>query len=490
MPNENAVARCTISRRIFNLLLLLVTIGASAAFAQDGPVINIRDYGAMCDGSDDTRVVQTALNALPPGGTLVFPCIASITRVSLKRASRITIAGQDGGGVSLLTETGDIWATAFSVTYCDSCMIRDLVFEGNFKNIIPFDIEESNDTTVYGLTIRNVNLAGAAFLALHNRGNQYRNNTIQNVGLALNPGLYDTTRGMWIGGVSDDAAETGVSAIGNYFVDIAGTALVAHGTNITVANNRGERLNWACIKVVPLGNNDTLIAGNNCSGAGARWLIGGGIMTEYYNSSYERTVIRDNTLEGYSDSDVDRIPDSPNVGINIANTPDKTSHNVTISNNTIRNTLYDGIQISGPTDNFVIDSNIIERTISPGKQWNGINLQGDSGKQIVNGTIRRNLITGKFDGIHVSANGGVVNALTVENNSVVVIARDGLHLEEQNGGQISSVSLSNPCFSQIARRTVWDNRPKGMQLFSIPVLPGGREETARPKGCSDPRLLQ
>ena len=198
--------------------------------------------------------------------------------------------------------------------------------------------------------------------------------------------------------------EINVTVSDNNFSDISATALVVHGSGITITGNAGVRLNWACIKVLPLGGSgSTLVANNRCSGAGARWLIGGGIMTEYYNSSSENTVIRDNTLEGYAAGDVTRIPDSPNVGINIANTPDKVTHNVQVINNTIRNMLYDGIQISGPTDNFVIENNLIERTISSGVQWNGISLQGDAGKVISNGVIRRNLIRGKVDGIHVSA---------------------------------------------------------------------------------------
>ena len=67
--------------------------------------------------------------------------------------------------------------------------------------------------------------------------------------------------------------------------------------------------------------------------------------------------------------------------------------------------LYDAIQISGPTDNFVIDGNVLDRTISNGTQWNAINLQGDAGKVLTNGIIRHNLMRGKFDGIHIAADG-------------------------------------------------------------------------------------
>ena len=246
------------------------------------------------------------------------------------------MAGVNGGGFLLLTQTGDNWAKAFAVNYCSSCTFRDMVFEGNNKDIIPFDIEESSNSTVSGLTIRNANQPGAAFLAVHNTGNKYLNNTIQNIGMSLNPGVADAARGMWIGGVSDATKETSVTAANNNFSDISGTALVVHGSGGTISGNTGVRLNWACIKVLPLGGaGSTLVANNHCSGAGAKWLIGGGIMTEYYNSSTETTVIRGNVLEGYAVNDVARVPDSPNVGINVANPPDKLTHNVQILNNTI-----------------------------------------------------------------------------------------------------------------------------------------------------------
>jgi hypothetical protein len=477
--------------RAFQLIVLVCLCVACAPFAlaQDSKELNIRTFGARCDGSDDTRAVQAALSALPDGGTLMFPCLAGITQVSVAGRTRITIAGADGGGVLLLTQTADVWSRAFAVTRCTSCAIKDMIFEGNEKDIVPFNIEDSYDTTVSGLTIRNVRHAGAAFLAVHNDSNRYLYNTIHNVGMDRSPGQFDTARGMWIGNVSEATKETNVTIASNSFTDISGTALAVHGSGITITDNNGARLNWACIKVLPLGGagGGTLVAGNKCSGAGAKWLIGGGIMTEYYNSSFETTMIRENFVEGYSAEDVARVPDSPNVGINIANTADKISRNISVIGNTIRNTLYDGIQISGPTDNFLIDSNLIERTISVGVQWNGISLQGDSGKTISGGIIRRNLISGKFDGIRLSANNGTITSLTLDSNSVVSMGRDGVHVEVQNNGRANEIGLTDACFASIGRAAVWDNRPKAVQLYAFQGPPGGRNRSVWQVKCADPR---
>jgi hypothetical protein len=436
--------------------------------------LDIRSFGARCDGSDDTGAVQSALNAIPVGGTLNFSCQAGIRQVSLSNRSNITITGSNGGGVKMLTETGDVWSRAFSIYYCSGCTIRDMVFEGNNKDIIPFNIEESSNTTVSGLTIRNVKHAGAAFLALHNNGNKYLNNNVQNVGMDRGP-IVDTTRGIWVGNVSDALKETNVTISGNTLIDISGTAIASHGSGMTITNNTGIRLNASCVKALPLGGSgSTLIANNNCSGASAKYWIGGGMMTEYPNSSYENTVIRDNVLEGFAAGDVGRILDCPNNGLGIANPVGKTTHNIQVLNNTFRNFLYDSIQVTGPTDNFVIEGNIIERTISTGDQWGGIAIQGDSGKVYTNGVIRRNMIRGKFDAINLGGNGGAIRGLTVDNNSVTSTRRDGVHIEVLNGGDISSVTMTNNCFSAISGTTIWDNRS------------GGFPPAPQSPSCSDP----
>jgi hypothetical protein len=475
---------------IASAVLLAVLFAGATKTARAQSEDDIQSYGVRCDGSDETAAVQRALSSIPTGGTLYFSCMVGISQVSLSGGSEITIAGKNGGGVTLLFQTGDAWAKAFTIRRCASCTIRDLVFDGNDKNIIPFNIEESSDTTVRGLTVRNVRDAGAAFLATHNTGNKYLGNRLENIGMDRSPGPTDTTRGIWIGGVSDSEKETNVTVSGNNFADISATAIVVHGSGITVTNNTGVRLNWSCIKVLPLGGTgSTLVANNNCSGAGARWLIGGGIMTEYYNSSYEQTVIRENTVEGYGPGDVTRIPDSPNVGINIANSPDKTTHNVQILKNTIRNTLYDGIQISGPLENFVIENNLIERTITSGTQWTGISLQGVKGGVVSKGVVRTNLVKGKFDGIYLSADAGKINDVVFQTNAVLSTSRDGLHIEVQNGGLVSGLSMNgDSCFSSIGRRIVWDNRPKDAQLVYVQQLPINRR-TGGPiaPACSDPR---
>jgi hypothetical protein len=483
--------------RIFHAALILTTVtacGTPGASANAGPydpqdeaVLDITSFGARCDGSDDTAAVQAAMNATPINGTLMFSCLAGIRQVELSNRANITFAGLGGGGVALLAQTGDPWSRAFSVIHCESCTIRDMVFEGNSKDIIPFSIEQSTNSTVIGLRIRNVKQAGAAFLAIHNDGNKYLNNIIENVGMDRSP-VTDTTRGMWIGNVADTQIETNVTIADNNLADISGTAIAVHGSGIAITGNSGVRLNSSCVKVLPLGGSgETLIADNRCSGAGAKWQIGGGLMTEYWNSSSEKTTIRNNFLEGYSEADVARIPDSANIGINIANSDGKITRNLVITNNTIRNFLYDGIQISSSIDNFVIDSNLVDRTNASGVQWNGITLLGDGGKVMTNGTIRRNLIHGKFDGIRIDANPGTISRLKLDANSLVSMSRDGVHVEVQNGGRISEIGLSDPCFSRIGRQSIWDNRPKSEQL-RIPSVRAPLRDAARPAPpCGDPR---
>ena len=67
------------------------------------------------------------------------------------------------------------------------------------------------------------------------------------------------------------------------------------------------------------------------------------------------------------------------------------------------------------------------------------------------------------------------------------MTRDGLHIEVQNGGEASRVGLVNSCFFGIARRTVWDNRPRSLQVQTPQPYSVGRNPGGQTAGCSDPR---
>jgi hypothetical protein len=83
----------------------------------------------------------------------------------------------------------------------------------------------------------------------------------------------------------------------------------------------------------------------------------------------------------------------------------------------------------------------------------------------------------------MSGNGGTIRDVTVEENSLVSIGRDGLHIEVLNGGQVSGVGLSNSCFAGVRNRAVWDNRPRAMAMQTAPSA----REVAVSSSCSDPR---
>src|SRR5690242_2158797 len=62
--------------------------------------LDIREFGARCDGSDDAYAVQAALDALTDGGRLAVTCRAGIgpTGIRLRRKKGVIVEGSAGGG--------------------------------------------------------------------------------------------------------------------------------------------------------------------------------------------------------------------------------------------------------------------------------------------------------------------------------------------------------------------------------------------------------
>jgi hypothetical protein len=437
--------------------------------------VDIKTYGVKCDGSDDSAAVQKALDAIVAEKPLNFTCMASIRQINMNGKSGVKLYSTNGGGLRMLSGIGDVWGRAFNVRSCSSCVFENIVFEGNNQDIIPFTIEESNNSTVQ-ITVRNVRHAGAAIQALHNTSNKYIKINMENVGMDRGPAV-DTTRGLWIGNVSPETMETNPLVDGGTFTDISGSAIVVHGTNMTVTNNKLVRLNASCVKMQPLGPETatSTIQNNDCSGAGAKYWIGGGMMTEYPTSAKERVRIINNKLKGYAESDVTRVLDCPNNGLGIANGDGKTSYNVEVVGNTFEDFKYASVQFTGSTTGFLVERNLMKRTFPGGDQQYGLEIQGDANKVYQGGTVRNNWIIGKMDGINLGGNRGLIDGVTFSNNSIEKSARDGLHVEVVNGGTITNIPLSGMCYSQIGYMTIWDNR--------TPPMPAPPQSAT----CPDPR---
>ena len=91
-------------------LALCIACAVPATLAGLDPQIDVRDFGAVCNGmNDDSAAMQAALDALPSdGGTVNIPCTVGIgvSGVVLANRSNITIQGTvPGAGIRSLTPT-------------------------------------------------------------------------------------------------------------------------------------------------------------------------------------------------------------------------------------------------------------------------------------------------------------------------------------------------------------------------------------------------
>jgi Cu/Ag efflux protein CusF len=107
---------------------------AKKAVAQDELMINVKDYGAVGNGTtDDTTAIQNAVNAATAGGTVLFPVgyykITSAITVTQPICLQGTVAGKDGSGIGsgIMSTSG---TNAFTCS-SDRVSFRDLMFLAN-----------------------------------------------------------------------------------------------------------------------------------------------------------------------------------------------------------------------------------------------------------------------------------------------------------------------------------------------------------------------
>ena len=100
--------------------------------------INVKDYGALCDGvTDDTVAIAAALAAVVDagGGTLYFPSGVCVGTVILDSISNINIEGSGWGSV-LKIPSGTSY-NAIQMTNCSNIRVSNLAIDGNKANVVP-----------------------------------------------------------------------------------------------------------------------------------------------------------------------------------------------------------------------------------------------------------------------------------------------------------------------------------------------------------------
>jgi Pectate lyase superfamily protein len=147
-------------------LLLIATAAPSLAQVAKTGRANVRDYGALCNGTyDDTSAFQQAIAAAPIGGIVFVPpghCVVSQTLV-ISSSHSVSLAG-DGVGSQIFQNNSA--ATLLQFTGVTAISIRDL-FLGSAATLFGTALIELDNS--YRNRIDNVTMLGG-YYGLHLKG--------------------------------------------------------------------------------------------------------------------------------------------------------------------------------------------------------------------------------------------------------------------------------------------------------------------------------
>lgn len=109
----------------------------------DGAPLNVRDYGAVGDGTtDDSAALNAAATALQSGQSLYFPAgdyIVNTACVLIRGKSNIAIFGDGASSILRPTNQGPTgtkqdYHTTFAIDQCDGVTLSDIVIESKGEN--------------------------------------------------------------------------------------------------------------------------------------------------------------------------------------------------------------------------------------------------------------------------------------------------------------------------------------------------------------------
>lgn len=115
--------------------------GGSSTTTSGGIYVNVRDYGALGDGSNDTAAITAAINAIPAtGGTVYFPnpplyyaCNLLIFRPKIRLLGegigRVT-ASENAGGLTAFDVTQPVVTVGGADGLCQGVQVENLEFNG------------------------------------------------------------------------------------------------------------------------------------------------------------------------------------------------------------------------------------------------------------------------------------------------------------------------------------------------------------------------
>jgi hypothetical protein len=236
----------TLGARLGRGCLILATGVLAMTASASAQTLDVRSFGARCDGSDDSGAVNAAFSALPNGGTLQISCRLGVSHVLLRGKNGVTIEGVSGGGFVGAGSTAE--RILVRVENCNGCAIQNFSIDANYVGSAGLGIHWSSDTRVENINVVNVSYpAQAGIVAMGNRGNRYLGNSVTNTTGSESDG----TRGMWIGngGSGSSNIEWNALIAHNTMRNIAATGLVGHTAGATLTGNVVDGTRGAGIKI-------------------------------------------------------------------------------------------------------------------------------------------------------------------------------------------------------------------------------------------------
>lgn len=378
--------------------------------------LEIRSFGARCDGSDDSGAINAAFGALPNGGTLLLNCTLGIgpTGVLLHTKQGVTVDGSSGRIVGLANNNAKILIRAEA---CSGCTIRNLTIDANNVGAAGVSYYWSNNSSIENTTVVNIRApAMAGIVSGGNQGNRYLNNTVSGTTQVGS----EAPRGIWMGNPDSPLLERNPTIAGNAIRDIAATGLVLHTVGATVTGNTIERVQGSGMKLsIPPGQGGQTTIRQNT----VRQCLWHGIQIAGVDSP---VFVQNNQLSNNQN------------GLLAA---EGGFVNSVVSGNTISGNgqggvyIYDARNSSIESNQFTSNGNGIIFAAYPGSSLSGNRVTGNA------------VVGSNEDGIIVAGRGGSLQGLSVSSNQIVNNGRYGMSLEESYAGAITGVSLNGNCFS-------------------------------------------
>jgi parallel beta-helix repeat protein len=395
---------------------------APAAMAQQ---IDIRSYGAKCDGSDDSGAVQAAFNAVGSGGTVLVSCSAGIggSGILLQDKNNVTVAGTGGNaGFRTLAPSGlgagNFGQIMFVVRNGTNVMVRDLTIDVQKVATSGIGFDRSTNSTIQNVSVYNVGYpAIGGILSSAGHGNSFLNNTVGPIAYVQDDG----GRGMWIGNAGYDEYDATIS---NNTVSGSGwTGIATHVVNSKITNNLVYDTRGAGIKVTPPPGvaSVTTIQGNTARGNRFHGVqIDGGAMSPSSTVNIVNNTLDANQMAGvylmggkyYGRISSNTITNNPSGGIYVYN-----GSNMQVDNN----------QITGNGHGLLLEVN------------NGYTIDG---LQFTSNTVDNQGAMG----ISVWMRGGTLQNFAINSNSFSNNSQYGVFVEWQSGN-LTGISATSNCFA-------------------------------------------